>query len=239
MALPIYLAMTAWEYENCSSLPEHPGWMACHFSSYGDGLCNFPAVFPADGLLMVNDQIPPADHDPDLIAKQLLLCVDTLSPKGVVLDFQRPYCEKLQEVADAVLSALPCPVAITESYSQSWNGSIFLPPIPVDKKIAEYLQKWSGRDIWLEVTKAGENLVLTKGGCHRMPLEPLPERAVFQDAPLFCHYCTHVTGEQAIFSLWRTDTDLASMLECAEAFGVSTAIGLYQEFSAISGERLL
>lgn len=230
MALPIYLAMTAWEYETCSSLPEYPGWMACHFSSYGEGLSNIPQVFPAGGFIMVNDRIPPAEHDPDLIARQLLQCVDTLSPKGVILDFQRPYCENLREIADTILSALPCPVAITQAYCQNWNGSIFLPPLPADKKAADYLEKWRGRDIWLEVTKAGENLLLTKDGCRRMSSERFADQPVFQDAQLNCHYCTQVTGNEATFSLWRTDEDLANMLECAETFGVSMAMGLYQEF---------
>ena len=87
MALPIYLAMTASEYARCPSLPENPGWMACHFSSYGTGLSNIPDQFPAGGILMVNDRIPPACHSSQLIVQQLLQAVEKLSPRAIVLDF--------------------------------------------------------------------------------------------------------------------------------------------------------
>ncbi len=230
MALPIYLAMTAWEYENCPTLPEHPAWMACHFSSYGAGLSNIPEAFPKGGLLMVNDRIPPAGHCPDLVAQQLLQAVDSLSPKVVILDFQRPFHEEIREIAEKILSLLPCPVAITDTYSQNWGGGVFIPPVPLGKKMEDHLQKWHSKDIWLEVTKTGEQLVLTKEGCSRQPLNQLPGMPVFRDDNLFCHYSTQVTDEQAVFSLWRTDEDLADMLEHAQAMGVSAAVGLYQEF---------
>lgn len=79
MALPIYLAMTPWEMEH-RELPPRCGWMACHFSPYGQGLSNLPRVLPADSLVIVNDRIPPWGHDPKLMAQQLQEVIDTLSP---------------------------------------------------------------------------------------------------------------------------------------------------------------
>ena len=231
MALSIYLALTPWEYQNCPSPPEHPAWMACHFSSYGNGLSNIPEDFSTGGILMVNDRIPPEDHEPLMIAQQLLQAAEHFSPKGIILDFQRPYQQKIRDIAESILSHLTCPVAVTEQYCQNWGGAVFLPPVPLGKKMEDYFRKWAGKDIWLEVTKTGEQLELTKDGCTRQPIDHLPGMDVFQDDNLFCHYSMDVTDHKAVFSLWQTQEDIVRMLEKAEAFGVSTAVGLYQEFS--------
>lgn len=230
MALSVYLALTAWEYQNCASPPEYPAWMACHFSSYGNALSNIPEHFPTGGILMVNDHIPPEDHDPQLIARQLLQAAEAFSPKGVILDFQRPYQENIRQIAQSILSLLPCPVAVTEAYCQDWAGAVFLPPVPLGQKPEDYLRKWQGKDIWLEVTKAGEQLTLTQDGCSRQPVNQLPGMPVFQDDALFCHYSTDVSEHKATFCLWQTDEDIARMLEKMQSLGVSTAVGLYQEF---------
>jgi len=64
MPLTTYLAMTAAEMHYAETLPEHPVWMACHFSSYATGLSNCPTFLPAGSLLMINDRIPIWNHDP-------------------------------------------------------------------------------------------------------------------------------------------------------------------------------
>ena len=230
MGLSIYLAMTAWEYENCALPPENPAWMACHFSSYGAGLSNIPEHFPPGGILMVNDRIPPADHSPELIAQQLSAAVTALTPKAVILDFQRSFSAQTGDIAEKIKAALPCPVAITETYAQNWDGAIFLPPVPLGKNMEDFLQKWQSRDIWLEVTKGAEQLVLDAQGCTRQIPNQLPGMPVFQDQELFCHYSTQIAEDRAFFSLWRTDEDLLDMLKKAEDFGVCAAVGLYQEF---------
>ena len=230
MGLSIYLAMTAWEYYNCDAPPEFPAWMACHFSSSGSGLSNIPAHFPTGGILMLNDQIPPANHSPNQVAQQLMQAVEAFSPRGVILDFQRPFHSQCQDIARKIAAMLPCPVAITDTYRQDWSGPLFLPPIPPGKNIETYLQKWQGREIWLEITKTAERLIVDKNGCTRQPMNQLPGMPVFQDDRLFCHYSTDISQNQAVFSLWRTDEDLAQMLACAKALGVTAAVGLYQEF---------
>ena len=230
MGLSIYLAMTAWEYENCALPPEDPAWMACHFSSYGAGLSNIPEQFPPEGILMVNDRIPPAAHSPDLIARQLSEAVTALTPKAVILDFQRPFSAQTQAIAEKIQAALPCPVAVTQAYAQNWEGAVFLPPVPLGKKMEDFLQQWKGRQIWLEVTKGAEQLMLDAHGCNRQTPNQLPGMPVFHSPDLFCHYSTQVAEDRATFSLWRTDEDLTDMLKKAEDFGVCAAVGLYQEF---------
>lgn len=230
MGLPFYLAMTAWEYQSCSCLPEKPAWMACHFSSYGTALSNIPAEFPKGGLLMVNDRIPPSGHAPEPIARQLLQAVEKFSVQGVILDFQRPFQQELGQIANEILTLLPCPVAVTQAYCTDWKGAVFLPPVPLGMSAEAYLRKWQGRDIWLEISKTPEQLIVTAEGCSRQPQNQLPGMPVFQEGSLFCHYSTEVQQNRAVFSLWRTDEDLEKMLEQASILGVSGAIGLYQEF---------
>lgn len=231
MALPVYLAMTAFEYEHCPSPPKNPGWMACHFSSYGEGLSNIPQQFPQGGIVMVNDQIPPACHSSDLIVQQLLQTVENFSPRAIVLDFQRPFQQLLRDIAQEILSDLPCPVVLTESYCKDWSGGVLLPPAAPHKPIEEHLRPWQGKDIWLEISKAGESLLLTESGCQMQSLTELPGETVFRNEKLFCHYSTQVTDCQAVFSLWRTDKDLEQLLDAAENLAVTAAVGLYQEFS--------
>lgn len=230
MALPIYLAMTASEYARCPSVPENPGWMACHFSSYGRGLSNIPDHFPAGGILMVNDRIPPACHSSELVVQQLLEAVEHFSPRAIVLDFQRPFDPTLGQMADHILQTIPCPVVVTETYCRDQNGGILLSPVPPHKPLRAHLQRWQGRDIWLELSKAGQLLVLNKEGCQLQPLQEVPPPPFFYDEPAFCHYCTRIDDQRADFCVWRTDEDLRLLLDCAENLGVKAAIGLYQEF---------
>ena len=91
MALPLYLALTAAEFQNCSSLPEHAAWMACHYSPYGLGLSNIPKDLPQGSMLILNDRTPPCRHDPELIARQLGEIAERFQCGGVLLDFQF-YC---------------------------------------------------------------------------------------------------------------------------------------------------
>ena len=90
MALPLYLALTAGEFQNCSPLPEHTAWMACHYSPYGLGLSNSPRQLPEGAMLILNDRIPISGHDPQRIADQLQQTLEQLSCDSLLLDFQRP-----------------------------------------------------------------------------------------------------------------------------------------------------
>ena len=131
MALPIYLAMTPWEMAH-RELPPRCGWMACHFSPYGQGLSNIPTSLPADSLLIVNDRIPPWGHDPGLMASQLQQVMDSLAPRGILLDFQRPHNEETAQIAKA-FTALPCPVTVTQTYAHDCDAGVFLPPVPPNR----------------------------------------------------------------------------------------------------------
>ncbi len=235
-ALPVYLAMTHWEFHACAQPPQHIAWMACHFSPYAQGLSNIPEYLPAGSLLMVNDRTEPHMHDPSLIAHQLTEAVERLHPRGIVLDFQRPANRQTQEVTAKLLETLPCPVAVTPIYDAESAKAVFVPPVPPNQDIRDYLKPWEGKEIWLETEKAGICLTVNKTGCTTDATAALPPEPVFADDNLFCHYGIQVMNDRAVFSLYRTKEDQERLLEKAEKLGVTLAVGLYQEMGVILSE---
>ena len=232
MALPLYLALTAAEFQKCSSLPEHVAWMACHYSPYGLGLSNLPRELPQSAMLILNDRTPPHNHNPDLIARQLNELVDTFQCGSILLDFQHPDLTENAAVVKAVTTALSCPIGVSELYARDLPCAVLLPPIPPHVPLEEYLSPWQGREIWLEAAPGGEVITVTDQGSSVSPLSSaeLPEAAL-EDPALHCHYHIRTFDDRIDFTLWRTKDDLAALLQQAEALGVTHAVGLWQELS--------
>ena len=51
----------------------------------------------------------------------------------------------------------------------------------------------------------------------------------FHEPKLHCHYHIQLIDQKAEFTLYRTREDLDTLLEEAEALGISAAVGLWQE----------
>lgn len=228
MALPVYLAMTAAEFTENLPMKATPAWMACHFSSAGIGLSNFPSSLPEGAMLIVNDEIPPVNHSPDYIAKQLQDFINTHKVGSILLDFQRSGCERF---AEAIGNALSCPVAVTARYANCFPGAVFLPPPPVSKPLEVAFSAYNGREIWLELLPDAETLTVTKDGCASRKADSFPEtQNIFESTSLSCRYCIEKADNAAIFTLQRQARHLIPLLEKAAAFGVSRGIGLLQDF---------
>lgn len=229
MAIDCYLAMTAAEIASAPSLPRKLGYMACHFSPYSTGLSNLPRQLPPDSLLLLTDRTPICGHDPELIAWQLSDCAKANHCRGILLDFQRAECAETARLVRHLASALPCPMAVSHLYAGQSDCPVLLPPVPPDTLSADHLAPWQGREIWLEASLDSLCITVTPKGTRFSPAgsdnEPLPHR----DDRLHCHYRTEVSPEEVVFTLRRTPEDLASLLEEAEALGVSLTVGLYQE----------
>lgn len=232
MAILPFLAMTAAEMAKVSDFPPKIAWMACHFSPYGLGLSNLPQRLPPHALLLLDDITPIREHDPQRIAEQLLNCLESLNCDGVLLDFQRPDVPETAVLVNHLTQTLPCPVIVSESYASKLSCPVFLPPVPPSVALEEYISPWEGRSIWMEIGLTGELLTLTEQGCETVPL-PFPNEASegFPEKALHCHYRIETNEKSARFTLWRTEKDLAALLEEAEGLGISGAVGLYQEFS--------
>ena len=234
MAIRQYLAMTATEMAHVSSLPHYAAWMACHFSPYSTGLTNLPERLPPETLLILNDRTPIHGHEPQRILRELETVLHRCRCPGLLVDFQNPPCQESLELAEYLARQLDAPMAISPEYSAEGRG-VFLPPVPTDRKAADYLKKWAGREIWLEEALEGQNITLTGQGALFTANRRQDFDLVHADGGLHCHYSIEEQPEAVVFHTWRTREDLAQLLEEAEALGVKQTVGLYQElFSAPS-----
>lgn len=222
-----YLAMTAEEIALCEALPEKLCWMACHFSPYGLGLTNFPRKLPEDGMLIINDRIPFRRHDPEYILQQL----KEIRFGSLLLDFQCGNDPAVQNLAQKLVGALPCPVAVSPRYAEGLDCPVFLPPVPPDTLPESWFSKWAGRECWLETSFECLQYTVTGSGTtvSTLPHFTAPS-ANHLDERLHCHYAIEAADDRACFTLYRTAEDIFSLLEEARPYGVTRAVGLYQEW---------
>lgn len=233
MPIAHYLAMTAAEMAGNSVLPDRTAWMACHFSPCGSGLSNLPNWLPPGSLLILDDSTPIHDHDPQRIASELSACMERLQCVGLLLDFQRPGVDQARQLADYLCGVLSFPVVVSDTYAAGLDCGVFVSPIPPDEAMASRLARWRGREIWLDTTMEGLEIVLTEKGANSTPLphQKFPDCRL-EDRKLHCHYQISLTENSAVFTLWRTKSDISAQLEEAETLGVTAAVGLYQEFGS-------
>ena len=231
MPIARYLALTAVEMEGASVFPNQMAWMACHFSPGGTGLSNLPKWLPPGCLLILDDSTPIHNHDPERIASELRAYMEQLECAGLLLDFQRPGEEASRNLAEYLCSALPFPIVVSDVYAEGLDSGVFLSPIPPDEAMKPRLTRWQGREIWLDITTEGLELVLTQDGAKSAPLPPwaCPKDGL-EESRLHCHYRISLEENRAVFTLWRTEEDIAAQLEEAAVLGVTAAVGLYQEF---------
>lgn len=229
MPIDLYLAMTGAEIASCNQIPPHMGWLACHFSLSGLGLSNLPRTLPPHALLILDDSTPFSDHKADVITQQLQECISTLEVDAVILDFQRPKDPQVQELSCILQKELPCPVAAPPGYGDP-NSPVFLPPCPPDQLLKEYLTPLQGRKVWLEAALDGMQISLTEKGCCKEAIFfANVEELSHKDEKLHCHYRIRQADDAVIFSLQRTWDDLQELLEEASYFGITRAVGLWQE----------
>lgn len=231
MAFPLYLAMTGAEIRECTPIPDHIAYMACHFSPYGTGLTNLPKALPTGSLLILNDRTPIHGHDPERIAAQLEDAVTALRCDGILLDFQRPDCVETARLSRHLCQTLRCPVGVSDVYATSLSCPVFLPPVPPDILLSAYLLPWAGREIWLEAAMSSVELTLTSEGCASVPLPCPKHTGGFPEPELHCHYRICTDPDKATFTLFRTREDMENLLSEADALGVTRAIGLWQELA--------
>lgn len=233
MPIPRYLAMTAAEMAGCTALPRQTAWMSCHFSSGGNGLSNLPRWLPADSLLILDDSIPMQGHDLQQIAVELGACLERLQCVSLLLDFQRAGQEQTRKLAEYLCETLPFPIIVSDAYAEGLDCGVFVSPIPPDESMASRLSPWKGREIWLDTTMEGLEILLTEDGAKATPLPPWERPAGgLEEKRLHCHYRVSLEENSAVFTLWRKKSDLEAQLAEAEALGVTAAVGLYQEFGS-------
>ena len=231
MGLEPFLAMTAAEITGNRILPPKIAWMACHFSPYGPGLSNLPRALPPGSLLTVDDATPMGTHDPRIILDQLCRCTGALNCAGILLDFQRSWDGRTADLVDYLSNALPCPMAVSHIYANHCSRALCIPSVPPSEPPEGWFSRWKGKELWLEISPEGEQIAITEEGS---AVDPLPCPAAletdFPDSKTLCHYRQELRGDSVIFTLYRTAEDQQKLLALAENHGITTALGLYQEF---------
>ena len=229
MEIPLYLAMTATEMQNNRQLPHPLAWLSVLFSPYGRGLSNIPKALPPDSLLILSDRTPILGHDPELIFSLLQEAVKAHSCCGVLLDFERPGCEEAAQIVK-VLSALPCPLAVSAPYADPFDCAVFVPsPLP-SESLDAHLKPWDGREIWLEISAQAERIVVSATDVTheiRSPCETLSHT----DPELNCHYTIELQKNAAVFTLQRNLEDWRKFLSKQTSHNIQKAVGLYQEMA--------
>ena len=230
MTLPTYLAMTNTEIQNCSALPTHVAYMACHFSPYGTGLCDLPADLPADSMLIINDRISVCHHDPEEILAQLKLLLEEITVSAILLDLQQPNCQPSFSIAKTLVEKLPLPVGVSYHYAQSLDCPVFLDAPMLHVPLSEHLKPWQGRQVWLDAAIDARRYRVDKSGCTQIPCIPSVAPLHHHDEQLHCHYQIRQESDHVTFTLQRTAEDIQALLSEGQDLGVTMAIGLYQEW---------
>lgn len=158
--------------------------------------------------------------------------MDSLKCGGVLLDFQRPDSAETAALAEYLAGSLSCPMAVSQLYAGALACPVFLPPVPVQTPVGDYLAPWQGREIWLETALDAVKITLTEKGASFAPL-PRADSAPgdFRDEKLHCRYRIRAGEDRAEFLLYRTREDLSPLLREAGGHGVTAAVGLYQEWA--------
>ena len=231
MGISRYLAMTEAEMAAFSlETDEKPAFMACHFSPYGTGLSNFPTFLPPDSMLILNDRTPICGHDPQRIAEEVTQVVARFACECVLLDFERADFPESRALCQHLVAALSCPVGVAEGYGKDLSCPVFLPPMPLDVSLEEYLSPWKGREVWLDIAPNAACVSITREGSTYTPLpDSFPQTDVFEDASLHCYYRAEIRDDRIDFHLWR---NWKSQILEAERLGVTKYVGLYQQLKA-------
>lgn len=117
MAIERYLAMTGAEMASAAALPKKTAWMACHFSPYSTGLCNFPAALPTESLLILNDRTPICGHDPERVCRELKETISKLNCVGLLVDFLNPPNRESLALTSYLAANLPVSLGLPPEYA--------------------------------------------------------------------------------------------------------------------------
>lgn len=234
MSLPLYLAMTDSEIDMHPSGITHCAYMACRFSPSSIGLCKPYAIIPSGSVLMLDDQFPFRDHNPDIILMELRELITQHSCESLLLDFERRDDPELDRLASYIIDRIQIPIAAPPCYAKNRKCAVFLPPLPPDTDLKSHMRPWEGQEVWLEVALDGLDVTVTKNGAKAVYV-PHPDMHgnMHRDPNLMCHYSIHPGERQFLFHLQRNNEDIMELMSRAEAMGVSRFIGLYQELHTL------
>ncbi|MBR4864904.1 MAG: hypothetical protein IKU07_10030 [Oscillospiraceae bacterium] len=230
MDIKRYVAMTKAELATFPVAEDLPAWMACHFSSYGNGLSNIPDWLPAGSMIILDDRTPPCDHDTDVIAMQLNSLADKYKTDIFLLDFQRKNNHHTENIVKELTTKLRGKVGVTEAYAHCASCAVFITcPLP-HQSLPDKLSKWKTRELWLELATETEIITISKGNTtfERVNYSLLTETDLY-DEKLKSRYRAAVKENNAKIIIERTSEELSLLLQEAQSLGIKIAAGLCQQ----------
>ena len=229
MDFSIYLAFTGAEWAFMREYGGKAAWMACRFSPGGRGISGVPSSLPPGSMLMLTDETPVEEHDPQQVAWEMAKAVDALGCERVLLDFQREKSEEYCQIVRAVRETVGCLVGVSELYAQELDCPVLLSAPPLWTPLSEHLRKWAGREIWLEAVVEDAVVTVTgQGSRYESCTAHLPENSPVHEG-LHVRYWVQTREQEALFLLRRDKAQLDALLREAQTLGVRTAVGLYQQ----------
>ena len=230
MDIKRYIAMTRSEFSSFRSSECLPAWMACHFSPYGIGISNLPDVLPEASMIILNDIIPPYEHDPDIIANQLNELASKAKTNTFLLDFQREKNRKTEAIVKELTNKLNGKVGVTEAYAENTTCAVFLtcplPYQPLSKKIS----RWDGRDLWLELAVETSIVHISTSGSKITHVnKSILNAKDSYDNVLKSRYLTEINEKQAMITIERNPETLYLLEQEAASYDIELTIGLYQQ----------
>lgn len=220
MEIPVYLAMTPAEFQSTHKIPQNV--------AYWHSL-DFPAQPQPDSLLIFTDEEAFSPSKAGIIAEDLGETAKRLQCRGILLDFHH---ENRNENAALVteLESRRYPFAVSPCYAANRHCAVFLPPLPLTATLADYIEPWKDRQLWLELALDGLQIAVNAQGSQECYLpHAFSLNNAHIDQKLHCHYSIETTKDKVEFALWRTKQDIEAMLSEAKDLPIRLAVGLWQE----------
>ena len=224
MAIQRILAMTVEEISAGSTPPWGYALMGCHFSGDGRQMVGLPEELPEGCGLILDDRNPIPQT-----TRKMIDAFAALKPAYLILDFQQQATKNAKAFA-MELTSLPCPVAMPAEYARGLNCPVFLPPVPPNIPIVEYLLPWNGHEIWLELALDAVEITLT---LQSSGFDAFAHARSYSDSHtdsmLHCHYKISKQPDALQFYCYRSREDVEAMLSSSLPGNLTHAVGLFRE----------
>lgn len=236
MSIPLFLAMTASEFLQDGEKPQNLAWMSAHFSPSDSGLSNLPPALPTGSILILDDQIPWADHDMERVCQELTHVLLRDKAYGLLLDFEREPCEQTLLLARAAAQCcreIGCAIAMPEAYRGDTEGACFLPPLPCTVPVDN--AKLPHGPLWLDAAPTAAVARIGSEGVSLTPADPLElsargkNRSVFFDDSLGSFYYSRQADKEVEVFLYDTPETIEKKLE---RLPIALAIAAWRESRA-------
>jgi len=228
MDLSIYLAFTGVEAEAVNSHRAKTAWFGCRLSPYGAGIISTSSAVKSCDMLILTDETPIAEHDPQQVAAELVHMANSLGCEKLLIDFQRQPTVYSSAIIKEVLRRSPVPTGVSDLHAKELLCPVFLSAPPLWDSLEDHIAPWKGREIWLEAATDAACVTVSKSGSAYRQSDPIEDHPHFDSATCTA-YAFNMDKGTAYFHLRRGKSELMKLLDKATDCSIQTVIGLYQQ----------